>query len=148
LGLLGLAGYLAAYAVVVAFLGKNPDETFQTGVSYPPSTRLLLLVAGAHTACFEEAFFSGYPRPALMARLGAWAGLIVTAIIFAAWHPPYFDFAGFLVRLGWDRRQGCCAARMDRWLLAPFIAHALIWRVVGLAWGPVWRGPWLRVMST
>lgn len=132
LGLVGLAAFLAAMALVVATTGRHPQAVLTTALSYPISSRVLFLIAGAHIAFFEETVFRGYLQPALIARLGRWGGPIATAVVFAAWHPPFFTLAGFLVRLGLGLATGALRGT-DRSLMAPFIAHACLWPFVGLA---------------
>ncbi|MEP7126529.1 MAG: hypothetical protein ABJE95_36700 [Byssovorax sp.] len=70
LGLCGLVAYLAVFALAVGSLADEPHSTLATALSYPASSRLLLLVAGAHIAFFEESVFRGYLQPALIGKLG------------------------------------------------------------------------------
>jgi membrane protease YdiL (CAAX protease family) len=91
-----------------------------------------LLIVGVHIALFEESVFRGYLQPALVHRLGRWGGLLATAVVFAAWHPPHFHLTGFLVRLGRGFVTGLLRGA-DRPLFAAVVAHALLWPVVGLA---------------
>lgn len=131
-GLVGLAVYLAVYAGAVVGLGHDAHSTFATALAYPLSSRLLLLMVGAHIAFFEESVFRGYLQPALMKRFGYLGGLLLTAVLFAAWHPPYFHVVGFVIRLGLGLVTGVLRGT-DRSLMAPAVAHALLWAVVGLA---------------
>jgi membrane protease YdiL (CAAX protease family) len=132
LALCGLAAYLAVFALAVLCAGSDAGPVFAEVLSYPASSRLLLLVAGAHIAFFEESVFRGYLQPALIGRLGVPVGIVATAVVFAAWHPPHFHVLGFVIRLGLGLATGALRGA-DRPLLAAFLAHAMLWAVVGLA---------------
>ena len=80
----------------------------------------------------ESAVRMGYTQPALIDRLGLAGGVAVTALIFAAWHPPFFTVTNFFVRLSLGLVTGVSRGR-DRPLTAALVAHAGLWAVVGLA---------------
>jgi membrane protease YdiL (CAAX protease family) len=130
--LAAIVAYLAVYAAVIASLADHPSAVWLTIRSYSVPSRALLLLLGLHVALYEETVFRGYLQPALVRRLGLAGGVAVTALLFAAWHPPHFHLAGFLVRLGLGLATGILRGE-DRSLMAAFLAHALIWPIVGLA---------------
>ena len=63
---------------------------------------------------------------------GAGRVRILTAFLFAAWHPPHFHLLGFVIRLALGVATGVLRGA-DRPLFAAFLAHALVWPIVGLA---------------
>lgn len=131
-GLVGLLVYLAIFVAVVGLLVKNPDETYATAMGYSFSARALFLLVGLHIAFVEETIFRGVVQPALILKWGKWPGIMATAILFAAWHPPYFHVSGFLIRLGLGLVTGMLRGE-DRPLWGAFVAHACLWPVVGQA---------------
>ena len=66
--------------------------------------------------------FRGYLQPSLIRHLGLAGGIAVTALVFAAWHPPFFSVPGFLVRLSLGLITGALRGR-DRPLIAAIAAH-------------------------
>lgn len=134
-GVLGLIVYLACFAAIVHALLPDPGRIVRHVLSQSAGERLLFLFVGLTIAIFEESVFRGYLQPALVHRLGLGFGVILTAIIFAAWHPipkpPHFSFPGFLVRLSLGLITGLSRGR-DRPLTAAITTHALIWPVLGL----------------
>ena len=134
LGVAGLAVYLACFSAIVRVLLPNPSRVFHHIVSQSANERALFLLVGLTIALFEESVFRGYLQPALVHRLGLGRGIVLTAVIFAAWHPtPHhlISLAGFLIRLSLGLVTGLARGR-DRPLTAAIITHALIWPVLGL----------------
>ena len=127
-----LAVYLACFVLIVWARVPDSGSTFQRVASQSFAERALLLLVGLAIAFFEEPVFRGYLQPALIARLGFPGGIAVTALFFAAWHPPHFNLTSFLVRLSLGVVTGLARGR-DRPLTAALTAHALLWAVVGLA---------------
>jgi membrane protease YdiL (CAAX protease family) len=132
LGLVGLGVYLACYYAIVRALRPDAAEVLHSVASQTPGERALLLLVGLAIAAFEEPAFRGYLQPALVQRLGLVGGVAVTALVFAAWHPPFFNVTSFLVRLSLGLVTGISRGR-DRPLTAALAAHALLWPVVGLS---------------
>lgn len=132
LGVLGLGVYLLCFDVIVRALLPDADHVFHNLLTQSPGERALLLVVGLAIALFEEPVFRGYLQPALVERLGLAGGVAVTALVFAAWHPPHFTLPSFLVRLSLGLVTGALRAR-DRPLTAAVTAHTLLWAVVGLS---------------
>jgi membrane protease YdiL (CAAX protease family) len=130
LGVVGLAVYLACFAVIVSASSPDAATILRDVLSKSPAERALFLLVGAAIALFEEPVFRGYLQPALIERLGFAGGVAVTALVFAAWHPPYFSVTGFLVRLSLGLVTGSLRGR-DRPLTAAITAHALLWAVLG-----------------
>jgi membrane protease YdiL (CAAX protease family) len=93
--------------------------------------RALCLLIGCLAAFTEETLFRGMMQPALQHKLGRHVGLIVTALVFAAYH---FRFAPpiFLGKLGVGLVLGVMRDRTGS-LWAPAIAHALQWTVLCFA---------------
>jgi uncharacterized protein len=89
---LGLVSYVLATIVAVAWMTMSGDmQNVQTGYDAAAAagwwSLALTLVAGAIiTPIGEEAFFRGVVANALLARYGAWVGVIVSAAIFAVAH--------------------------------------------------------------
>jgi membrane protease YdiL (CAAX protease family) len=132
LGVVGLAVYLACFAAIVSVSSPDADRTFRAVLSQSPAERALFLLVGMAIAFYEEPVFRGYLQPALIERLGFPGGVAVTALVFAAWHPPHFNVTGFFVRLSLGLVTGLLRGR-DRPLTAALTAHALLWAVLGLS---------------
>lgn len=131
LGGAGLAVYLVCFGAIMEFVVHGSAEVFQAVAAQSATERAFFLLVGLAIASFEEPVFRGYLQPALIDRLGLPGGILVTALIFAAWHPPFFSVAGFLVRLSLGLVTGVSRGR-DRPLTAAITAHALLWPVLGL----------------
>lgn len=86
---------------------------------------------GYGSAVPEETIFRGILQPTLQKKLGRWPGIVLTAVIFAAYHvhlafalPRLVSHTCYGIILGVLReRTGT--------LWAPAFAHALVWIVLG-----------------
>ena len=132
LGVAALSIYLACYYLVVRNMVPDAARVFRDVCTQSPSQRALLLLVGLAIALFEESVFRGYLQPALIHHLGLAGGVALTAIMFAASHPPFFTLPGFLVRLSLGLVTGLSRGQ-SRPLTAAITAHALLWPVVGLS---------------
>ena len=89
---LGVAAYVFLTTAAVGFqmltgAAENVQSTYQAGASGGMLSIVFTLLAGAIvTPLGEEAFFRGVVANALLARYGAWIGIIVSAAIFAIAH--------------------------------------------------------------
>jgi membrane protease YdiL (CAAX protease family) len=131
---LGLLGFAAATAVLFgAMIGTGETtlgEIFERTASFGLSERLVyLLIAVFGAALVEESLFRGYLQPALASKLGLAGAIVVQAIIFSAMHMRFHPL-GFLVKVAFGVIFGVLRGR-DRSLVAPGIAHGLIWAVWG-----------------
>jgi uncharacterized protein len=135
LGMLGFAVCLVTMTLSIAPLaggvGLVIDDLVQAVVDYTPAQRAFFAVLGLVAAFTEETVFRGVLQPSLQRRLGRWPGLVVGAVIFAAYHLQFHPVlllgkTLFGITYGWLRdRTGT--------LWAPAIAPALVWIVVGAA---------------
>jgi membrane protease YdiL (CAAX protease family) len=132
LGVGGLVVYLGCFAAIVWACLPDSATTFHAVLAWSLPQRALFLMIGIAIAVFEESVFRGYLQPTLIHRLGYVGGIAVTAVVFAAWHPPLFSVAGFLVRLSLGLVTGLSRGR-DRPLTAAITTHALLWAALGLA---------------
>jgi CAAX protease family protein len=134
--LVGVGGAALITALLVGWIAilDGADavrELLAQHAAYGPGKRLGFLAMGVFAAIAEEPLFRGYLQPALMARLGAAAGLILTMVMFQIGHYtswPTMARIGSLAIIGlvfgalrWRHRS----------LVAPMVAHALVW----LVWG-------------
>ena len=135
---LGIAGFVAISALMLGWIAiiDGADAARQMWgqvASYTPAQHAGFLVTGLLAASIEEPLFRGYLQPALMARFGSAAGLVLTMVLFHVGHHtdwPTLGRIGSLAIVGlgfgvlrWQRRP----------LLAPFTAHTLVWVVWGNA---------------
>jgi len=100
-------------------------------VETPLEMRFLYVGIGVSAAFIEESLYRGYLQPALIARLGLVAGIVVTAILFDVLHLN-FRPASLVAKLGIGLVLGVLRGR-DRSLLAPAVAHGLVWAVFGFS---------------
>jgi membrane protease YdiL (CAAX protease family) len=134
--LLSLAG--AAVCVAAIFLGLAlfgeagaPASVLDKLASYSPLQRALFIVLGLQIALYEETIFRGYLQPTLTAKLGVAGGLVLTAVLYAVYHPPHFHLVGIVARLLQGLTYGVLR-ESSRSLVPSTFAHALYWAVFGL----------------
>jgi membrane protease YdiL (CAAX protease family) len=130
----GLVGFALVATVVMGMRFATGGhvavtEGLRTIASYSVAQRALFFAIGLVAAFAEESIFRGYLQPALMRRVGATAGVVVTAAIFAVYHLQFAPLrlaALFSIGLiyGVLRMSGPS-------LFAPAIAHWLCWAVLG-----------------
>lgn len=135
LGALGFALCLVAMVMtlgpLIGGVGAAVADLTDAIAGYTPAQRVFFVGLGVVAAFSEETVFRGALQPALQDRLGRWTGILVGAIIFAAYHlqfHPVLLVGKMLLGLvygGLRERTGT--------LWAPAIAHASIWIVVGAA---------------
>lgn len=128
-----LAGLVAVASIVAihVLLGETLGEAVEALFAVSWSQRLVLLAIGLQAAFIEESLFRGNLQPLLQRRLGAVVGIVLTAVIFAAYHlnPSPLSLAGkFLLGLIFGRARAA-----DGSLVAPAVAHAMVWALAGLA---------------
>jgi len=92
----------------------------------------IALFVGLAPLLFDKGGELVSPSPMAFAAVALVAAVAVTALIFAAWHPPRFALPSFLIRLVLGLVTGACRGR-DRPLTGAIVAHALLWPVVGLS---------------
>lgn len=131
---LGLAGFAAASAVLIgaqiAYGEASLSDILQRTASFGLTERLVyVLIAVLGAALVEETLFRGYLQPALTHRFGLWQSILIQAVVFSAMHMRFHPL-GFLVKVAFGCIFGALRGR-DRSLLAPGIAHGLIWAVWG-----------------
>jgi len=135
LGIVGAAiitALLLAWIAIIDGAGEA-RETIAQLASYGAGQRLGFLAFGLLAATGEELLYRGYVQPALMARLGAVTGLVLTMVMFQVGHYttwPTVSRIGALAILG----LGFGVLRWrHRPLIAPWVAHVLVWFVWGNA---------------
>jgi membrane protease YdiL (CAAX protease family) len=129
------AGALGALACVLVVLGVYRvmgvplSEVLERLRSYSLAERAMFLLIGIQAAFVEESLFRGNLLPALAARFGNKAALPLSAVVFALYHlnpRPLSLVVKTLLGLifgGLRLQQGS--------LVAPAVAHALFWVLVG-----------------
>jgi membrane protease YdiL (CAAX protease family) len=130
----GLLGFVAAAAVLVGVCAMfgGLGELWQAMAGRTLSEQVIFAAIGIFGgALVEESLYRGYLQPAMIAKLGTWGGIAMTALVFDVAHlnfrPPSL-IAKFLfgVIFGVLRERD-----PDRSLFSPAIAHALVWIVFG-----------------
>ncbi|MFO0613922.1 MAG: type II CAAX endopeptidase family protein [Polyangiaceae bacterium] len=131
--LLGLGGFVVCTGVLlVGFLiaGASPAEMFERAWGFSVAQRLIfLLIAVFGAALVEETLYRGYLQPALIRRIGYAPALIVSALVFDLMHANFAP-ASLVTKFVFGVVFGALRGR-DRSLVAPGIAHGLIWAVYG-----------------
>jgi hypothetical protein len=130
----GVVGFAMVTAVTMGmqYLVGGAGAVQQAGnaiARYSPAQRMLFSLVGVIAAFGEESIFRGYLQPTMMKRLGAPAGVVLTAAFFSAYHLAFAPFrliGLFLIGLVY----GILRSR-DRSLVAPAVAHGLCWAVLG-----------------
>jgi membrane protease YdiL (CAAX protease family) len=133
LGVLGTA-LLSAYVLgkLAAAGGLSQMNVLATITSYTPAQRLLFLVLGLSAAAVEESLFRGYLQPALAAKIGLAGGIVLGAVVFAAYHVFFFgpDVRALLGKVPSGIILGALRARRGS-LVAPLLAHFSLWQIFG-----------------
>ncbi|HET9554250.1 MAG TPA: CPBP family intramembrane glutamic endopeptidase [Anaeromyxobacteraceae bacterium] len=127
----GLALVLATAGLVEVAEPGGFGSTLSAVASWTPRQRLLFLVIGTGAAFAEESAFRGWLQSAVSGRLGSWAGIPLVAGLFAVLHLAFHPVA-LAVKLVFGLVLGLLADR-TRSLVAPALAHALSWVLLGLA---------------
>lgn len=128
----GLAGGLACCAIVLLVqmtAGATAPEVLQGWASTPALERLLTVLIGVEAALTEETLFRGDLQPTLQHMLGRGAGLVLTAVIFAAYHLR-FGLWGLIGKTALGLVFGILRDRTGR-LVSPALAHWISWTVMG-----------------
>jgi len=131
---LGLLGFVLLFVntMVWPFVGgaTEPPKLITPG---PARLLLVAFFAFGIAAWVEENLFRGYLQPILAKSVSLWMAIVIQALLFAAAHLGWFtrplDFASAFVAgliLGWLRGR-------DRSLVAPFLAHGLLWIMVAFS---------------
>lgn len=134
LGVLGAAASTAALLTTAALFGGDAGAGLRQMIGYSPSQRAMFAVIGIALATYEESLFRGYLQQQLEARLGCAAALVLTAVLYAAYHFPLGVPESMVARLGQGLIYGALRGRAGQRgsLAAPALAHALCWAFVGL----------------
>lgn len=123
-----LAFTLVPLTMVSAFW---PDKWGGAGPRYVPFLRAIdFLGGGLAAAIIEEVFFRGFLQTIIVKRIGAFLGIILTALIFAASHlivmPGWLRFATFFPGLVMGILRHYCKS-----IMPSVLYHAIcnIWAV-------------------
>lgn len=134
--MLGVAGFLGISVLLLGWVLVTEGMDAVTGVlhriaNYTLADRVKFLIIGLLAASAEDTLYRGYIQPALMARLGAITGLLLTIAMFATHHfvdwPTMIRVGSlFITGLGfgvlrWQKRP----------VIASYTAHTVLW----LIWG-------------
>ena len=130
-GVLGGAAVVALSVIALAITGVHVTDLLHAVRGFSFAQRAFFLLVGVEIAAYEESVFRGFLQPSLVARIGGW-GVVVTAVLYAAWHPPHFSIPGFVSRLVQGLAYGLLRER-TRSLAAPALAHVAYWATFGLA---------------
>ncbi|WP_428263934.1 CPBP family glutamic-type intramembrane protease [Haliangium sp.] len=129
-GFFGISVLLLGWGLVIDGADAMTD-VLRRIADYTLADRVKFLIIGLLAASCEDTLFRGYIQPALMARLGALTGLLLTIALFAVHHFvdwPTVSRMGslFITGLGfgvlrWQKRP----------VIASYTAHTVLW----LIWG-------------
>jgi membrane protease YdiL (CAAX protease family) len=129
----GVVGFVLCAAVLVAaqlMMGTSLDAQREALLEPSLMARLLFCcIAVFGAALVEESLFRGYLQPALAARLGLPSAIVLQAVIFDLMHLNFHP-ASLVVKFVFGVVFGVLRGR-DGSLLAPAVAHGLIWVVFG-----------------
>lgn len=128
-GLVGGAACCGIVLLIQMSAGATAAEALQGWWSVPPLERLLVVLVGVEAALTEETLFRGDLQPTLQRTLGRGAGLLLTALIFAA-HHLRFGVLGLLGKTAFGLLFGLLRDRTGR-LVSPALAHWISWTVMG-----------------
>ena len=109
--------------------GATASEALASWWGVSPLGRLLVALVGLEAALTEETLFRGDLQPTLQRILGRGPGLLLTAVIFAAYHLR-FGLLGFLGKTAFGLLFGILRDRTGR-LVSPALAHWISWTVMG-----------------
>jgi len=129
---LGLGGFVVVVAIVFAALrvtGSTWAEIFDALAGFTLRQRLLFVAIAFTPPVIEEIVFRGELQPALAAKIGLPAAIVVGALVFALYHLQ-FRPVSIVVKTLQGIVYGTLRGR-DRSLLASWTAHALVWIVLG-----------------
>jgi len=129
---LGVVGFVGIWAILIAaelLVGDEPRDDIRTIIGFSSRERAFFVYVGISAAVTEETIYRGYLQPALCSRTGVVAGIVLTAIVFGLAHFQFRPFPLTLKILG-AIPLGILRGS-DRSLLAPAVAHALTWMVLG-----------------
>ena len=128
----GVLGGLACCAIVLLISmsrGATVTEALQGWWGVPVLERVLGILIGIEAALSEETLFRGDLQPTLQRLFGRGAGLLLTALVFAAYHLR-FGLWGLLGKTAFGLVFGILRDRTGR-LVSPAAAHWITWTVLG-----------------
>jgi len=129
----GAAGFVALSIGLVALLAPlgalDVAATARAIAAYTPGQRVFFAALGVQAALAEETLFRGYLQGALAHRVGVGAAVLATALVFALSHLTLAPVR--LLGLVWIGLVLGALRGGDRPLVAPAVAHALLWAVWG-----------------
>jgi membrane protease YdiL (CAAX protease family) len=130
----GVGGGVVALGFIVALravFGATLQETFDAMLGGPAAQHAMPVLIGLDAAFVEESLFRGNLQPLLERRLGRAAGLVLTALIFSAYHlnpRPLALLGKFVLGLWFGLLRG-----RDGTLVVPAVAHFMVWAFAGAA---------------
>ena len=128
-GLLGGAACCGIVLLLQMTAGASAAEALQGWWVVPPLERLVTVLVGVEAALTEETLFRGDLQPTLQRMLGRGPGLLLTALVFAAYHLR-FGLLGLLGKTAFGLVFGILRDRTGR-LVSPALAHWISWAVMG-----------------
>jgi membrane protease YdiL (CAAX protease family) len=129
-GLVGFASAASVLLMAYAAMGVSADDVWASVAEQSLVARLMFLcIAVFGASAVEETLFRGYLQPALALRLGLPLAIVVQALIFDLMHLN-FNPSSLVVKFLFGVIFGVLRGK-DGSLLAPAVAHGLIWAVFG-----------------
>jgi membrane protease YdiL (CAAX protease family) len=127
LGLLGHALTQVVFLTYMASHGLTLRAYLEMVSHFPISRRLAALVIAIQAPLLEESVYRGYLQRGIEGRTGAWAAVLLTALVFSISNLR-FDPAHLLMNFSYGLIWGVLRMK-TRGLVAPAFAHSLNWVV-------------------
>lgn len=98
-GIFAAAAIILSTTAISLMFSQFAGATKQSPYVYMPEDKIkaIIFLAVFIAPIVEEIFFRGFMQPALVKTIGAFPGIVMTAIIFGLSHTQYFDYGVALV---------------------------------------------------
>jgi membrane protease YdiL (CAAX protease family) len=129
-GVIGGVAISAFLLLLLQLWGHPLSETIGHIKGYSLAERGVFLMIGIAGSTVEESLFRGNLQPILSKRLGAAGGLLITSIVFMAYHVNNLRPLSIIFKT----TAGMVYGGLYLWrrsLVAPVVAHTLSWVIVG-----------------
>lgn len=98
-GLLAAITIILSTAFISFLFSQFGESTRQSPYAYMPEDKIkaIIFLAIFIAPIIEEIFFRGFMQPALIKMLGAFPGILITALVFGISHSQYLEYNAALV---------------------------------------------------
>jgi membrane protease YdiL (CAAX protease family) len=132
-GVLGFALSAISLTCVLAYDNGFADSLayiVDKVAHYTPQQHVFFVVMALIAVIPEETIFRGILQPTLQTKLGEWSGVVLTALIFSAYHLQFLAPVQLVSHAVHGLILGLLRKRTGT-VWAPAIAHALLWIILG-----------------